>query len=352
MMKVTEVLHSKTLEPTSLDNLRTISPLLKQRLLRNGFGSLEDLIVRGPLDIMDGLRLKSLWGLKTADNLLKESITVLQEKGVLKKFSSAEELLEKGKQIHKISTGSKMLNLLLDGGIETAAVTEVYGKKNSGILFLCYTLAMMVQQDNSLGGLGGNAIFVDVRKRFNPEALYQLAVQRDFDPENISKNVLVVKPANTDELERTIKYVGSHIYKNNIKLIIFDCLLFRYNIEHYGRELLDKKQQKLNKHISMLKAIAQIYDIAIVIANQSQLSRQVNYEQEINTVGGNILAHNSTYKISFRKYSYFRKNHYGRYVKSYARYTRVAKIVNSPYQTVKEAFFGISGRGIDDIDCS
>ena len=50
---------------------------------------------------------------------------------------------------------------------------------------------MMVQQDNSLGGLGGNAIFVDVRKRFNPEALYQLVVQRDFDPENISKNVLV-----------------------------------------------------------------------------------------------------------------------------------------------------------------
>ena len=119
MSKVTEGRHSKTLEPTSLDNLRTISPLLKQRLLRNGFGSLEDLIVRGPLDIMDGLRLKSLWGLKTADNLLKESITVLQEKGVLKKFSSAEELLERRKTYSQDFDGTKMLNLLLDGGIET-----------------------------------------------------------------------------------------------------------------------------------------------------------------------------------------------------------------------------------------
>ena len=46
-----------------------------------------------------------------------------------------------------------MLDLLLDGGIEKRAVIEVYGKKNSGILFLCYTLAMMVQQDTSLAGL-------------------------------------------------------------------------------------------------------------------------------------------------------------------------------------------------------
>jgi DNA repair protein RadA len=349
MMKANEIISTKNLGLSGLDDLRNISPLLKQRLLRNGFSSLQDLIVRGPLDIMDALQVKSLWGVKMANDILKESTTILQEKGILKKFSSADELLEMRKQIHKISTGSKMLNLLLHGGIETGAVTEVYGKKNSGTLFLCYTLAMMVQQDTSLGGLGGNALFIDTRKRFNPEAMYQLALWRDFDPEIIAKNVLVVKPANTDELERTIKYVGSLIYKNNIKLIIFDCLLFRYNIEHYGREFLDKKQQKLNKHISMLKAIAQIYDIAIVITNQSQSSSQVNFEQEINTVGGNILAHNSTYKISFRKYSYFRQHYYKRKVKSYAKYTRVARIVNSPYQPVSEAFFGIGARGKDDM---
>ena len=129
-------------------------------------------------------------------------------------------------------------------------------------------------------------------------------------------------------------------------------LLFRDNIEHYGRELPQKKEQKLNRHISMLKVIAQIYHIAIVITNQSELSSQVNHGQEINIGGGNILALNSTYKISFRKYSYFRKNHYGKYVRSYARYARVARIMNSPYQTVKEAFFGISGRGIVDINSS
>lgn len=344
--------RSKASGGTSLNKLTGISPLQRRRLLREGFGSVEDLVIRGPVDIMDALRMQSLWASKMADNILKEAITILQGSKVLKKFSSAEELLRKRKQIQKISTGSEMLDLLLHGGIETGAVTEIYGKKNSGMLNLCYTLAVMVQQDASLGGLRGNIIFIDPRKRFNPEHLYQIALCRDFDPEIIAKNVLVIKPANTDELDRTIKYVGPLIHKNNIKLVIFDSLLFRYNIEHSGREYLLKKQQKLNSHLSMLKAIAQIYDVAIVITNQSCSSRQVNFEQEINIVGGNILAHNSTYKISFRKFSNFRYNKYGVYVKSYVRYVKTARIVNSPYQPVSEASFTLSHRGIDDVNCS
>lgn len=348
MMNVNGISNSYSLALISLNNLRTVSPLLKQRLLEKGFSSLIDLIVRGSLDIMEALQVKSVWGQKVAENILKESINVLHEKGILERVSSAEDLLWKRKQAIKISTGSLRLNLLLRGGIETGAVTEIYGKKNGGMLSLCYTLAMMVQQDTIVGGLGGNVIFVDTMKRFNPEALYQLALRRDFDPAIIAKNVLVVKPANTDELEETIKLTSSLIHRNNIKLIIFDSLLFRYNTEYAGRELLVKKQQKLNKHVSMLNAIAQIYDIAIVITNESRLSRQMNNEQEINKVGGNILSHNSTYKISFRKCSYFRRNRHGRYVKSYDRYARIAKIVNSPYQSAKESLFCISGKGIED----
>lgn len=337
-------------EQVGLHNLTNLSPFLIQRLLKKGFLSLIDLIVRGPLDIMDALGVKSIWGQKVAERLTKDSLSILEGNRILDKFSSAEELLKMRQHAHRISTGSGLLDRLLKGGIETGAVTEIYGKNNDGRLHLCYTLAILVQQDIRLGGLGGKALFVDTKKRFGSEPLYQFAAWRGHDPETVLKNVLVVKPTGVAEMENTIKTVGSLIYKNNIKLIVFDSFLYCYNRKYYGRENLAAKQETLNRHMSMLKSIASIYDVAIVLANESRLSRVTNVGQEINTVGGNILAHNSTYKISFKKYRHYKWNKHGMLVRTYDRYNRIAKIVNSPYQPPEETFFAIDGyAGI--VDC-
>ena len=42
-------------------------------------------------------------------------------------FKTADEILERRKNIGKISTGSKTLDALLGGGVETQAITEMHG---------------------------------------------------------------------------------------------------------------------------------------------------------------------------------------------------------------------------------
>ena len=50
----------------------------------------------------------------------------------LKFFITAWELLEKWEKIKFIWTGSKKLDKLLGGGIESSSITEVYGEYRTG----------------------------------------------------------------------------------------------------------------------------------------------------------------------------------------------------------------------------
>jgi DNA repair protein RAD51 len=47
-----------------------------------------------------------------------------------------------------LTTGSKELDTLLQGGIETGSVTEIYGEFRTGKTQLCHTLAVTCQVAN------------------------------------------------------------------------------------------------------------------------------------------------------------------------------------------------------------
>ena len=57
-------------------------------------------------------------------------------------FSTAEEILEKRKNLLRCTTGSSKLDSFLKGGIETQAMTEIVAEFGSGKSQLCYTLCV------------------------------------------------------------------------------------------------------------------------------------------------------------------------------------------------------------------
>ena len=63
--------------------------------------------------------------------------------------------------IERISTGSRNIDEILCGGIETKAVTEFYGAPSSGKTQLCHTICAIVPQDKSIGGVCGKSIYID-----------------------------------------------------------------------------------------------------------------------------------------------------------------------------------------------
>lgn len=60
-------------------------------------------------------------------------------------FMTGSQFLQKRKDVIKVSTGSKALDTLLGGGIETMSITEVFGEFRTGKTQICHTLCVTSQ---------------------------------------------------------------------------------------------------------------------------------------------------------------------------------------------------------------
>lgn len=86
-------------------------------------------------------------------------------------FTTATEFHQKRSEIIQLTTGSRELDKLLGGGIETGSITEVFGEFRTGKTQLCHTLAVTCQLPVSQGGGEGKCLYVDTEGTFRPERL-------------------------------------------------------------------------------------------------------------------------------------------------------------------------------------
>ena len=70
-------------------------------------------------------------------------------------FTTASEFHQKRSEIIQITTGSVELDKLLNGGIETGGITEMFGEFRSGKSQLCHSLAVTCQLPIDMGGAEG-----------------------------------------------------------------------------------------------------------------------------------------------------------------------------------------------------
>lgn len=232
------------------------------------------------------------------------------------------------RRIERISTGSKSLDDILGGGIETKALTEVYGETGSGKTQLCHTLCVMATQDKSEHDVASKAIYIDTEGKFRPERIASITTSREFNADQVLSNILCVRTMTSPQQDLTIDRVQSLIEKDNdIKLLIVDSVTNNYRAEVH--ELSDR-QKKLYKFMSCLSRIAQKYSIAVVITNQVNFSGRLG---AANPSGGSIMVHTSTYRISLKR----------------LRDKVVAKIVSSPYHPENVIQMMINENGIDDV---
>ena len=102
--------------------------------------------------------------------------------------------------IERLSTGSRNIDDILCGGIETKAVTEFYGAPSSGKTQLCHTMCTILPQDKSKEGICGKSIYIDTEGTFRPERIESIAKARGFDFS--LDNILLVEPVDSDQQER------------------------------------------------------------------------------------------------------------------------------------------------------
>ncbi len=262
-------------------------------------------------------------------------IIAAAKQSVVPSYEDGATSLERRKAIEKITTGSKELDVLLGGGIETQAITEAFGRFGSGKSQLGFQLCVNVQLPKDQGGLEGGALMVDTENTFRPERIAQMAQLRGLDADAILKNIFVARAKNSDHQVLLVEKAVELIKEKNIKLIVVDSLMSAFRNDYIGRGTLQVRQGKLNNHLHDLQRLAEQHNLAIYVTNQVMDRPDILFGDPTTPVGGNIVAHQSTYRM------YLRRSKEDR---------RIAKLVDSPNLPDGECVFTVGAKGLGDAD--
>ena len=316
-------------EELRLEDLAGVGPVTTKKLNDAGIHNMMDLIVRGPVEIAELTGMDA----DTASKIVEKAREQLVEGGlIMKEFVSARDLLKRREQIGKITTSTECLDQLFDGCVETQALTEVYGEFGCGKTQFCHTMCVNVQRSKEEGGLEGGVLYIDTENTFRPERIVTIAQAQGLDPEKILDNITVARAYNSAHQMLILEEAGTLIKESNIKLIVADSAVGLFRSEYLGRGTLATRQQKLNRFVHTLVRLAETYNCAALATNQVMSSPDTFFGDPTRPIGGNVVAHTSTYRIYFKK----------------SGKKRVARMVDSPHHPEQEVIFALGEAGVID----
>uniref|UniRef100_A0A665U9B1 Uncharacterized protein n=1 Tax=Echeneis naucrates TaxID=173247 RepID=A0A665U9B1_ECHNA len=266
---------------------------------------------------------KALCNIKGLSEAKVEKIKEATGKMLNVGFQTAFEYSAKRKQVFHITTGSQEFDKLLGGGIESMAITEAFGEFRTGKTQLSHTL-FATQLPGEDGYSGGKVIFIDTENTFRPDRLRDIADRFNVDQDAVLDNVLYARAY-------TIILLSAPPCCQ-----IIDSIMALFRVDFSGRGELAERQQKLAQMLSRLQKISEEYNVAVFVTNQMTADPGAGMTFQADPkkpIGGHILAHASTTRISLRK---------GRGE------MRIAKIFDSPDMPENEATFAISAGGVTD----
>jgi len=335
-----EILQEKTSDPSDPETLGSVEKKRKYELI-------EDVPGVGPATAE---KLREM-GFQTVESLATATIKELTQAGVGEKqaakvvaeardslalnFVRADELIKMRQNVRRLSTGSKQIDELLGGGLETQTITEFYGEYGVGKSILCHQLAVNVQLPEDKGGLNGAALYIDTENTFRPEWIVKMATALGLDPSLTARNIIYSEAFNSDHQILLLERADKIIQENVVKLIILDSLTSHFRSEYLGREMLAERQQKLNSHLHRLVRLARAFNACAVVTNQVMAKPDQFFAMAVEAVGGHIVSHTSHTRAFLRRTT--------------GGPVRICRLVSSPYLPEGERIFKITEEGIRDI---
>ena len=186
----------------------------------------------------------------------------------------------------KISTGSDILDWLLEGGYENEVITTIYGPPGSGKTNMCL-LSMVNNYDKKI-------IYVDTEGSFSITRIKQLA----DNYEEILKKIIVLTPTNFQEQKKVFEKL-KNIVTDKIGLIIIDSIAMLYRLEIGITKEVYKVNRDLGVQLVNLIQIARKFKIPVIITNQ--VYADFEDKNKINMVGGDILRYASKCLIELQR---------------------------------------------------
>ena len=279
--------------------------------------------------------IKKLCEVKGISDTKAQKLREIAYKLVPSTFVTAAEELQQREQMIMLSTGSKELDKLLEGGIETGSLTELYGEFRTGKTQLCHTLCVTAQLPLDQGGGEGKAMYIDTEGTFRPQRLVAIAERYGVSSEMVLENVVYARAHNSEQQCDLLKQACALMSEDRFSLLIVDSATALYRTDYMGRGELSERQMQLAQFLRQLTRMSAEFGIAVVLTNQVVANPDgMSFAKDATKpIGGNIIAHASHTRLQLKK----------------ARgENRVCKVIDSPSIGESEASFSVGAAGVDD----
>ena len=308
-----------------VEDIPGVGPATAEKLKELGFNTVESLATATVKEVIPaGI------GEKQAAKIISEA-----RNSIALTFVRADELMRMKENVLRLSTGSKALEELIGGGLESQTITEFYGEYGVGKSILCHQLAVNVQLPPGQGGLDGSALYLDTEQTFRPEWIVRMANALGLDAEKAAQRIIYSEAYNSDHQMLLLEKADQVIKENNVRLIIIDSLTSHFRSEYLGREMLAERQQKLNNHMHRMIRLARSFNAVAVVTNQVMSRPDAFFANTVDPVGGHIVAHTSHTRVFIRRAA--------------SGPIRIARLVSSPYLPEGERLFKVTEEGITDV---
>ena len=122
--------------------------------------------------------------------------------------------------IEKLSSGSEVIDELLNGGFESNIITAIYGPASAGKTNICLLTAISCIKNNK------KVVYIDTEGNISVERLKQLIP----DYKEVLDNIIIIKPNSLEEQEKAFKRLKDFA-NENIGVIILDSVATPYRLE-------------------------------------------------------------------------------------------------------------------------
>lgn len=178
---------------------------------------------------------------------------------------------------NKISSGTKIIDVLLEGGYEKKVLSVIYGPPGAGKTTACLMALNYASK-------GNKTIFIDTEGGFSPERLQQLIP----DTKNIYDNLIIFEPTNFTKQDEILSILDQ-LVDDQTKMIICDTLTGLYRTERTYEKERKESFNLLTQHASKLLEIAREKNIPVLITTQVY----TNFSNEIRMIAEDILNYRS-----------------------------------------------------------
>ena len=217
----------------SIDSLQSfgVSATDLKKAKEAGFNTVRSLVMHSKSNLLD---VRGFSDAKV-DKLLEACKKALSNPSELGGFVTAATFREMRKDVVRITTGSKAVDEVLAGGIQTRSITEIHGEWRCGKTQLCHTLAVSTQLPFEMGGGYAKVAYIDTEGTFRSERVLEIAERYGMDGEAVLENIMIARTFTHEQMEDALLAIAGKMAEEPFKLLIVDSVMAHYRVDFTGR---------------------------------------------------------------------------------------------------------------------